>query len=132
MHLNLLTIVMKLRNILAGIMIAIVCVSSRASAQTYTPGSTPNQPEPTKPGENYRVPLPKEGLVPDRDTAIKIAEIVLFRLYGQEDIVSQRPYKVQEKDDIWLISGTLKEDQLGSAFGVAISRQTGAILHLEH
>jgi hypothetical protein len=78
------------------------------------------------------VPLPKEGLVPDRETAIKIAEVVLFRLYGERDIISQRPYKVTEHGDIWLISGTLKEGDLGSVFGVAISKQTGAILHLEH
>jgi hypothetical protein len=83
-------------------------------------------------GPNYRVPLPKEGLIPDRETAIKIAEVVLFRLYGDRDIINQRPYQVKEEDDIWFISGTLKEGDLGSVFAVAISKQTGAILHLEH
>ena len=81
---------------------------------------------------DYRVPLPKEGLVPDKETAIKIAEVILFRLYGEEDIITQKPYKVKEDDDIWWISGTLKENELGSAFNIAISKQTGAVLHLEH
>lgn len=78
------------------------------------------------------MPLPKEGLVPDKATAIKIAEVVLFRLYGEEDIVAQRPYQVKQEDDIWWISGTLKANVFGSAFNIAISKQTAAVLHLEH
>src|ERR1700682_1334027 len=56
---------------------------------------------------NDRYPLPKEGLVPDKETAIKIAEAVLFRLYGEDSIKGQRPYVVKEDDYIWWISGTL-------------------------
>jgi hypothetical protein len=81
---------------------------------------------------DYRVPLPKDGLVPDKETAIKIAEVILFRLCGEEDIIAERPYKVKQEDDIWWISGTLRENEFGSAFNIAVSKQTGAILHLEH
>jgi hypothetical protein len=77
--------------------------------------------------QDYKVPLPKEGLAPDKETAIKIVEVVLFRLYGEEAIIAQRPYKV-----IWWISGTLKQNEFGSTFNIAISKQTGAILRLEH
>ena len=31
-------------------------------------------------GLDLKVPLPKEGLVPDNETAIKIAEVILLRL----------------------------------------------------
>jgi hypothetical protein len=96
------------------------------------PTSSPSEGQPTKWGWDYRVPLPKEGLVPDKETAIKIAEVVLFRLYGEENIIAQRPYKVKQEDDIWWISGTIKQGQFGSVFNIAISKQTGAILHLEH
>jgi hypothetical protein len=113
-------------------MITATYCSHTASAQTSTPTSTPSHGYWTTLGPNYRVPLPKEGLIPDRETAIKIAEVVLFRLYGDRDIINQRPYQVKEEDDIWFISGTLKEGDLGSVFAVAISKQTGAILHLEH
>ena len=123
---------MNLRCIVASVMITSACHSSTISGQTPTPTSTPSQGQWTKSGWDARIPLPKEGLVPDKETAIKIAEVVLFRLYGEAGIVSQRPYKVKEEDDIWWISGTLKENELGSVFGIAISRQTGAILHLEH
>jgi hypothetical protein len=124
--------VMNLCYIVAGMMISATCCGLTASAQTPVPTSTPNQGNWTKWGSDYRVPGPKEGLVPDKETAIKIAEVVLFRLYGQEDTVGQRPYKVKEEDSIWWVSGTLKGDGFGSAFNIAISKQTGAILHLTH
>jgi NTF2 fold immunity protein len=80
--------------------------------------------------ENIRIPLPKEGLVPDKETAIKIAEVVLFRLYGEKAIIDQRPYRVKEEDFVWWISGSMKKDTFGAIFTIAVSRQTGAILHL--
>ncbi len=116
----------------ASVMITVMCCNAIALTQTPTPTSNPRPEEVPKWVSDYRVPLPKEGLVPDKETAIKIAEVILFRLYGEEDIVTQRPYKVKQEDDIWWISGTLKENELGSAFNIAISKQTGAVLHLEH
>lgn len=77
-----------------------------------------------------RYPGPKEGLVPDKETAIKIAEAVLFRLYGEDTIKWQRPYVVKEDDYIWWISGTLPKDAFGTAFKIGISKHTAAVLHL--
>jgi hypothetical protein len=116
----------------ASLVIGAICCSSTIPAQTPTPTSSLRPEEVPKWIQDYKVPLPKEGLVPDKETAIKIAEVVLFRLYCEEGIVAQRPYKVKEDDDIWWISGTLRENEFGSAFNIAISKQTGAILHLEH
>ena len=82
-------------------------------------------------GLDYKVPGPKEGLVPDKDTAIKIAEVILFRLYGEKNITSQKPYVVTQDENIWWVCGTLKEGMLGSSFKIAISQQTAAILYLE-
>lgn len=114
-----------------GAMIAAMFYGSMALAQTPTPTYT------LRPGDkvpkwllDYRAPLPKEGLVPDKETAIQIAEVVLFRLYGKEDIIHQRPYVVKEEDYVWWISGTLKGNELGRTFSIAISKQTAAVLHL--
>jgi hypothetical protein len=82
-------------------------------------------------GLDYKVPLPKEGLVPDKETAIKIAEVILFRLYGEKNITTQKPYVVTQDENIWWVCGTLKEGMLGSSFKIAISQQTAAILYLE-
>jgi len=78
----------------------------------------------------HTVTLPKEGFVPDRETAIKIAEVVLFRLLGERTIVNQRPYIVKEDDGIWWISGTVREGEFGVAFKIGISKHTAAIVHL--
>ncbi len=82
----------------------------------------------TEHGLDYKVPGPKEGLVPDKETAIRIAEVILFRLYGEKSITEQRPYVVTEDENIWWVCGTLHTD-FGSAFRIFISRQTGAILY---
>lgn len=84
----------------------------------------------TEHGLDYKVPLSKEGLVPDEQTAIKIAEVVLFRLYGEESVTGQRPYIVTKDENIWWVCGTLHTD-FGSAFRVAISQQTAAVLYIE-
>jgi hypothetical protein len=85
----------------------------------------------TASGLDYKVPLPKEGLVPDKDTAIKVAEVILFRLYGERNITAQKPYVVTKDENIWWVCGTLKEGLLGSSFKIAISQQTAAVLYLE-
>jgi hypothetical protein len=94
----------------------------QAAASTATP--------PRDLSDDYRTPLPKEGLVPDKETAIKIAEVVLFRLYGEQDIIRQRPYTVKKEDYIWWICGTLPKDTYGTVFNIGISQHTAAILHL--
>jgi len=77
-----------------------------------------------------RYPLPKEGLVPDKETAIKVAEAVLFRLYGEDTITNQRPYAVKEDDFTWWISGTLPKGQFGTTFNIGIAKHTAAVVHL--
>lgn len=115
--------------IVVGLTIGFEC--RIGSAQTPAPTSSPTRDQETALSE-YQVPLPKEGLVPDKETAIKIAEAVLFRLYGKEEIVWQRPYEVKLENDVWFISGTMKHEMMGTVFNIAISRQTGEIVHLQY
>jgi NTF2 fold immunity protein of polymorphic toxin system component len=85
----------------------------------------------TKSGLDYQMPGPKEGYVPDKETAIKIAEVVLFRLTSEKTITRQRPYVVTQDENIWWVCGTGRPDELGSLFKIAISKQTAAVLYLE-
>jgi len=91
----------------------------------------PSPPKLPHPSSEARISLPKEGLVPDKETAIKLAEVILFRLYGEKNIVAQKPYAVTENQNIWWVCGA-PPPALGSSFEIAISRQTGAVLHLQH
>jgi hypothetical protein len=50
-------------------------------------------------------PSPKDGVVPDADTAIKIAVVVWSRMYGEREIAAQKPYSARLNDGIWYIQG---------------------------
>lgn len=75
---------------------------------------------------------PKQGFVPDEETAIAIAEAVLVPIYGKEQVDGQKPFSVRLTDGVWLIQGTLPAEQLGGVFSIEISKQTAAVLRLTH
>ena len=77
------------------------------------------------------MPGPENGYVPDRETAVKIAEVILSRLYGEKTIISQRPYQLVEDEKIWWICGTVPEGAMGTSFRIAISKQTATVLYLD-
>lgn len=54
--------------------------------------------------EAYR---PKSGYVPDKETAVKIAEAVLIPVYGEKKIVDERPFHADREGDVWTVYGTL-------------------------
>lgn len=51
--------------------------------------------------------FPVRGYVPDAATAVKIGEAVLIPVYGEKQIVSERPFHATLKDDVWTVNGTL-------------------------
>ena len=68
------------------VLCSILLVSTFASPQSYTP---------------------KSGFVPDSATAVRVAETVLIPVYGEQKIMSERPFTATLKDDVWTVSGTL-------------------------
>lgn len=84
--------------------------------------------------------LPK-AVVPDSETAVKIAEAVLIPVYGKQKIESERPFNAKLKNNIWTVSGTLHcPDGHGGitthCFGgvavVQLSKTNGRILSIVH
>jgi len=78
---------------------------------------------------NYK---PKEGYVPDEETAIKIAVAVWIPIYGKEEIESEKPYQATLKDGIWYVIGSLPEGWLGGVAEVEISKDDGCIIRISH
>lgn len=74
---------------------------------------------------------PKDGFIPDKETAISVAEIVLVKIYGKE-VLSQRPFLVTLKDNIWIIEGYLEKDMDGGVAYIEIDKQTGQIRKVVH
>jgi len=62
---------------------------------------------------------PKIDLVPDEETAIRIAEAIWLPVYGWEMIERQKPFRAELENDVWTVRGSLRE---GSAAGVVVAR----------
>jgi hypothetical protein len=78
------------------------------------------------------------GLVPDEETAIKIAEAVLFPVYGEKHIRDERPYVVKLSDGKWVIDGSLAQPTdpqnrvVGGTFHIVISQRDARVIEIGH
>ena len=81
---------------------------------------------------------PPAGFVPDAKTAIKIAVAVWEPIYGEKEIVRERPYTARlGSNGIWVVEGSFHAGWLDTAAkgGVAIaeiSKNDGRILRVSH
>jgi hypothetical protein len=75
---------------------------------------------------------PRQGYVPDEQTAIKIAEAVWLPIYGEDVLKDERPFRAYLKDGVWIVSGTLPTGALGGTAEARISKSTGCILRIIH
>jgi hypothetical protein len=83
-------------------------------------------------------PPPKDGYVPDADTAIKIAVVVWSRIYGEREIAAEKPYHASLKDGIWTVQGSMpkevseKPTAVGGVAYAEIAKTDGRILLIGH
>jgi hypothetical protein len=83
-----------------------------------------------KPGHN--VVDNKELIVKGSKTAIKIAEAILFDIYGKENIERQKPYEEYLIKNYWVISGTLPKRSKGGTFLIIINAKNAQVLKITH
>lgn len=76
--------------------------------------------------------LPNSGFVPDSITAIRIAEAVLFPIYGADHVRSQRPFGAKLHEGVWTVWGYLPPNHLGGVAEVQIAKGDARILKLTH
>lgn len=79
--------------------------------------------------EGYK---PKNGFVPDEKTAAKIAEAVWIPIYGEEEILRQKPFKVELEKGIWVVKGSLKKGYVGGGAMAEIAKKDGRIIKVWH
>lgn len=74
------------------------------------------------------------GLVPDEQTAINIAEAILFPIYGEKTIRGEKPYVVKLADGKWTIDGSMPKDKnvVGGTFHIVISQKDARVLEIGH
>ncbi len=110
------------RQVPAAIACALVLVSTASLAQ---------------PRHNY---APPNGVVPNEETAVRIAEAVLSPVYGRSLIESERPFHAMLAGDIWTVTGSMHCERLGGGphscvGGVAeidISKHDGRVTRITH
>jgi len=73
-----------------------------------------------------------DTLISDKETAISVAEAILFKFYGKEKIITERPYEIYLIAGYWYIGGTLPENSLGGTFEIIFSSQNGRVIKLTH
>jgi hypothetical protein len=78
---------------------------------------------------NYK---PKDGYVPDAETAVAIAVAVWDPIYGKDQIAQEKPYKASLAKGIWTVTGSLPENTVGGVAEADISKDDGRILRVSH
>jgi len=76
--------------------------------------------------------VPDDGFVPDKETAVRIAEAVLLPVYGSRQLESEKPWRASLEDDVWTVTGTLPPEVEGGTVVVELSKRDGRIIYLVH
>jgi len=75
---------------------------------------------------------PKDGYVPDAQTAIAIAVAAWNPIFGKDQIAKEKPYKARLSKGIWTVEGSLPEGTPGGVAEAKISKDDGRILRVIH
>lgn len=70
--------------------------------------------------------------IKDKKHAISIAEPILFKIYGKDLIISERPYVAYYIDKYWIISGTLPKNYIGGTFVIILDSRDSKIMRITH
>lgn len=71
-------------------------------------------------------------LIKSKDLAVKIAEPILFDIYGRHNIIEERPYEIFLIDKYWVISGTIPLNSKGGTFLIIIDARNAKIMRIIH
>ena len=59
-------------------------------------------------GNRRRSALPRDGVIPDEQTAVAVARAIFLPVYGEEEVSKFEPYHAQLAHGTWTVYGTLK------------------------
>ncbi|MBO4891891.1 MAG: YbbC/YhhH family protein [Prevotella sp.] len=81
----------------------------------------------------YGVYSKSEGIMVNDTMAVEYAKLILFQIYGKEQIEKQRPYSVRLLNGtVWSVTGNLRDDMEGGVFSVMINKADGRVLMVSH
>jgi hypothetical protein len=77
--------------------------------------------------------LPKEGFVPDAETAKAIAYAVTVPIYGSAAVDAEKPFRAELSNGRWTVLGTLHGRRTsGGTLIVQLEKATGEIRFVNH
>jgi len=77
--------------------------------------------------------FPKNGYVPDKDTAFAVAYAVAVPVYGKKQMDEELPFRAELKYGVWIVLGTLHCALCaGGTVIVEIDKASGRILFMIH
>ncbi|ECG8591238.1 hypothetical protein FNI11_16095 [Salmonella enterica subsp. salamae] len=72
-------------------------------------------------------------LITNSEMAMKLAEIYIERIYGFKTAIEQKPYKVWNKGNEWVIEGaSIHDKKHGGVFSIVISKKNGRVISVSH
>ncbi|EAA5902652.1 NTF2 fold immunity protein [Salmonella enterica] len=72
-------------------------------------------------------------LITSSEIAMKLAEIYIERIYGFKTAIEQKPYKVWNKGNEWVIEGaSIHHKKHGGVFSIVISKKNGRVISVSH
>ena len=75
--------------------------------------------------------IPKNGFVPNKITAIRIAISVWLPIYGNA-IYKEKPFDAVLKNEKWIVQGSLPKGHIGGVAIICIQKKDGKILRVSH
>lgn len=76
--------------------------------------------------------VPKNGYVPDKETAMTIAYAVALPVYGREALDAEKPFRAELESGKWTVLGTFHGKGDGGTLIVQIDKMGGRVLYLSH
>jgi hypothetical protein len=73
----------------------------------------------------------KKLVLPNKDVAIKVAEPILFAIYGEKNILQQKPYNVSLRENKWIITGSIHSEK-GGSFLIILDARNSKVLRVIH
>jgi hypothetical protein len=70
-------------------------------------------------------------LVSSENMALELAEIYVKNVYGNTVSINQKPYRIIEENDVWIINGAPPQ-ALGGNFHIVISKKDGRVEKITH
>ena len=70
-------------------------------------------------------------LVSSKNMALELAEIYIKNVYGDTVSINQKPYRIIEEKDVWIINGASPQ-ALGGNFHIVISKKDGRVEKITH